>query len=62
VGVLDEAISLCRELLLLSPPGHRYRAYYLNVLVQVLEKRHGVTGDDRDHGEIDDVKAELAAL
>jgi hypothetical protein len=24
--------------------------------------RRQVTGDDRDHGEIDDIKAELAAL
>jgi hypothetical protein len=61
VGTLDEAISLRRELLLLSP-GHRYRAYFLKNLVLVLEKRHEVTGDDRDHGEIDDVKAELAPL
>jgi tetratricopeptide (TPR) repeat protein len=62
VGILDEAISLRRELLILRPPGHRYRKADLKGFLHLLEMRREVTGDDRDRGEIDDVKAELAAL
>ncbi|KAJ2924464.1 hypothetical protein H1R20_g12641, partial [Candolleomyces eurysporus] len=61
VEVLDEAISLRRELLILHPSGHRYRAYYVISLVKILERRPEVTGDDRYCGEIEDLKAELAA-
>ncbi|KAJ2924460.1 hypothetical protein H1R20_g12644, partial [Candolleomyces eurysporus] len=61
VEVLDEAISLRWELLALFPPEHRYRAYYVKSLVEILEKRPEVTGDDRYCGEIEDLKAELAA-
>ena len=62
VEVLDESISLCRERLVLCPPGHRYRGYTVNSLVQCLEKRHEVTGDDQDLEEIQDLKAELDVL
>jgi hypothetical protein len=63
VGVLDEAISLRHELEVFRPPGHRYRAGDVAApLVLLLEKRCEVTGDNRDCGEIDDLKAELATL
>ena len=60
--VLDEAVSLRRELLVLRPLDHRYRAADVDDLVVLLERRCAVTGDDRDRGEIDELKAELAAL
>ncbi|RXW22966.1 hypothetical protein EST38_g2883 [Candolleomyces aberdarensis] len=60
--VLDEAISHRRELLALRPPGHRYRTRGVNSLVVLLKKRYEATGDDRDSGEIEDLKAELAAF
>ncbi|RXW14044.1 hypothetical protein EST38_g11810 [Candolleomyces aberdarensis] len=60
VQVLDESVSLGREALVLCTPGQRYRAYYVKTLVQLLEKRREVIGDDRDCGEIVDLKAELA--
>ena len=59
VEVLDESISLCHERLDLCPPGHRYREHAVKSLVQHLEKRHEVTGDDQDLGEIQDLQAEL---
>jgi tetratricopeptide (TPR) repeat protein len=62
VEVLDEAVSLRRELLILHPSGHRHRKDHLKDILHLLEMRREVTGDDRDHGEIDDVKAELATL
>ncbi|RXW22978.1 hypothetical protein EST38_g2861 [Candolleomyces aberdarensis] len=62
VDVLDEAISVRRELLVFHLPGHRYRARGVNSLVALLKKRCEVTGDDRDSGEIEDLKAELATF
>ncbi|RXW21404.1 hypothetical protein EST38_g4458 [Candolleomyces aberdarensis] len=61
VEVLDEAVSHRRELLALRPPGHRCRTRGVTSLVALLIKRYEVTGDDRDSGEIEDLKAELAA-
>jgi hypothetical protein len=60
VEVLDEAILLRREGLVLRPSGHRYRRSVVDGLVQLLEKRRDRTGDDRDQGEIEDLKTELA--
>ena len=60
VEALDEAISLAREGPLLCPPGHRARPDCVKFLVELLEKRREVTGDDRDCGEIEDWEAELA--
>jgi hypothetical protein len=62
VDVLDEAISLRRELLVLLPPGNIYRKSVVNGLVQLLLKRREATGNDRDRREIGDLEAELAAL
>ncbi|RXW16754.1 hypothetical protein EST38_g9086 [Candolleomyces aberdarensis] len=62
VDVLNEAVSLRRKLLALRPPGHRYRWGAVRGLVELLEKRHGLTEDDRDQGEIEDLKAELATV
>jgi hypothetical protein len=62
VDDLDEAISHRRELLVLLPPGNRYRKGVVNGLVQLLLKRREATGDDRDRREIRDLEAELAAL
>ena len=61
VDVLDEAISLHRELLILRPPGHRYRKSVIKGLVQLLVKRREATGDDRDCREVRDLEVELAA-
>jgi hypothetical protein len=63
LGVLDEAISLRRELLsITSSPGNIYRPGVAKRLLYLLEKRREVTGDDRDYGEIEDLEAELAAF
>ncbi|RXW22975.1 hypothetical protein EST38_g2862 [Candolleomyces aberdarensis] len=61
VDVLDEAISLRRELLVLRPLGHRCRAREVNSLVLLLERRYEATRDDTNSGEIEGLKAELAA-
>ena len=59
---LDEAISLRRELLVLRPPGHRYRWGSVERLWLILQRRREVTGDDRDCKEIDGLRAELDAF
>jgi hypothetical protein len=62
VEVLDEAISLFNELPVLCPPGHRHRSVPVRFLVELLERRQEFTGDDRDCGQIEGLKGELAVL
>jgi hypothetical protein len=57
MDVLDEAISLRREHLVLCPAGNRYREASVKALMKLLEKRREVTG-----GEIKDLEAESAVL
>ncbi|RXW21689.1 hypothetical protein EST38_g4165 [Candolleomyces aberdarensis] len=62
VDVLNKAISLFHQALILCPPGNINRGYPLENLVKALRKRIEVTGDDQDRGEIEVLKAGLAAL
>ncbi|KAJ2918757.1 hypothetical protein MD484_g1709, partial [Candolleomyces efflorescens] len=62
VEILDETISFCRELRILRPSGHRYREGDLNIFLHILQGRRKVTGEDQDYTELEDVRAELAAI
>ncbi|RXW15370.1 hypothetical protein EST38_g10484 [Candolleomyces aberdarensis] len=58
--ILNEMRSLCHELLVLHRPGHRLRKHHVELLVEILEKRREITGDEET--EIEGLKAELAAV
>jgi hypothetical protein len=60
VEILDEAILLRHEELVLRPSGHRYQRSVVSGLVQLLEKRRESIGDNRDYREIENLKGELA--
>ncbi|KAJ2918702.1 hypothetical protein MD484_g1685, partial [Candolleomyces efflorescens] len=62
IEVLDEAISLRRELRTLRLPGHKYRKADLYDFLHLLEQRREITGKSQDDAEIEDVKAEFAAI
>ncbi|KAJ2918700.1 hypothetical protein MD484_g1687, partial [Candolleomyces efflorescens] len=62
VEILNEAISLRRELREIGPPGRTLRNGELENLLLLLERRRDFTGKSQDDAEIEDVKAELAAV
>ncbi|KAJ2923726.1 hypothetical protein H1R20_g13363, partial [Candolleomyces eurysporus] len=59
VAILDEAISLRRELLNLHSTGSRRRAGYVGLLVGLLHKRLEVLSDDRDRAYAQSLEEEL---
>ena len=48
-------------MLVILPPRRGYRAQLVPFFIGLLEERREATGDDQDCGEIEDLKAELAA-
>ncbi|KAJ2930427.1 hypothetical protein H1R20_g6666, partial [Candolleomyces eurysporus] len=59
VAILDEAISLRRELLDLHPAGSRRRAGYVRLLLGLLHKRLEVSSDDKGRADAQYFEEEL---